>query len=399
MNKVLRYIGKGLAALLLALFLVVLLFSVSPVFSFSDPEPFSGPDIFNPYDGVEFPVQWKRANFHTHTRVEGLRNECKEWPETVLQDYERLGYDILTFSNHNELTSHPLSDSLQVNVYEHGYSLFKFHKLVFGSKDVLWFDHLLPILPSQKQWQYDMLAEGSDILCMNHPYRTWGMGNNTLRKLTGYRLIELDSGVGTENPYWDVALSAGHYSFGLANDDCHDSKRSSRIGVRCSWLDCASPRYEDIKETLLSGRFFSMRVPDFGDGDWEKKIAGGKNLPAIDSIGVRGDTVYMSLSSPASKIVAYGQDHAELAGIRDASSLEYILGADEPYVRFTAWFDDGVVIYSNPFARYDSSRQDSPFVYAEHPIDWPLTVLFNLALAILLVSCLLLWYKLFKKNS
>jgi hypothetical protein len=31
--------------------------------------------------------------------------------------------------------------------------------------------------------------------------------------------MELDTHVSTENEYWDWALSAGHYSFGVANDD------------------------------------------------------------------------------------------------------------------------------------------------------------------------------------
>ena len=48
--------------------------------------------------------------------------------------------------------------------------------------------------------------------------------------------MELDSGKSTENEYWDWALSAGHYSFGLANDDLHYPDKSSRIAVRCNFL-------------------------------------------------------------------------------------------------------------------------------------------------------------------
>lgn len=397
MKKTLKYIGKGLAALLLALFVVLIGFSVTPIYDFSDPEPFSGADIFNPYERMDFPVDWQRANFHTHTRVAGLLNECPEWPGVVHEDYRKLGYAIVTFSNHNEITTHPIHDSLQVNVYEHGYGLFKFHKLVFGSSRVNHFDHLLPLLPSQKQWQYDMLLSDADFICMNHPYRTIGMNRSTMQSLTGYRIIELDSGSGTENPYWDIALSAGHYSFGLANDDLHFSKKSSKIGVRCNWLDSPSAKYADIRETLLSGRYYSMRVPDYGKGDWDVKYDMNSKLPQIDSIGARGDTVYMQLSRPASRIVAYGQDHTELAVARDASYLEYAFTASDPYARFTAWFDDGVVIYSNPFARYDAATQESPFVYEPHPVNWLLTILFNLLLAVLLALCVYLQYRLLRR--
>ena len=61
----------------IALFAIVAT-SVSPVYNFSEARPFSGPDIFNPYaslEGVDS-IPWKRANFHTHTRVKGILNEC-----------------------------------------------------------------------------------------------------------------------------------------------------------------------------------------------------------------------------------------------------------------------------------------------------------------------------------
>ena len=48
-----------------------------------------------------------------------------------------------------------------------------------------------------------------------------------MQKLGGYRIMELDSGKSTENEYWDWALSAGHYSFGLANDDLHYPDKSA----------------------------------------------------------------------------------------------------------------------------------------------------------------------------
>lgn len=83
--------------------------------------------------------------------------------------YRKFGYDIVTFSNHNELTVHPYDPLLQVNVYEHGYNLFKYHKLVFGCSDVNLFDHLVPLFASQKQFQLDLLGKESDFIQMNHP--------------------------------------------------------------------------------------------------------------------------------------------------------------------------------------------------------------------------------------
>lgn len=314
LGKISVVVLKTLAALVLIALLAVFVTSVSPIYDFAEPRPFSGPDIFNPYrDGGDSAFCWKRANFHTHTRVKGILNECEHWPDETDAAYRKFGYDIVTFSNHNELTVHPYDPLLQVNVYEHGYNLFKYHKLVFGCSDVNLFDHLVPLFASQKQFQLDLLGKESDFIQMNHPLRTIGTSEDHMRKLGGYRIMELDSGKSKENEYWDWALSAGHYSFGLANDDLHFPDRSSAIAVRCNFLCCPSARYEDIRKTLLGGCYYAMRVPDYGRGDWEVKYERNRHLPSIERIGLDGQTVYIALSCPADSIKVTGQDHATLA--------------------------------------------------------------------------------------
>ena len=162
---------KTVTCILLSAMLAVTATSVSLVYDFRKPQPFSGPDIFNPYRNLDSAYCWKRASFHNHTRVKGLMNECEKWPGEVYSDLEKFGYDIVTFSNHNELTAHPFDTSLQVNVYEHGYNLLKYHKLVFGSDRVNHFDHLIPIFPFQRQFQLDLFGKDSDFIQINHPLR------------------------------------------------------------------------------------------------------------------------------------------------------------------------------------------------------------------------------------
>ena len=243
-KKSLIIISKTLAVSGLIALLAITATSISPVYSFHIPEPFIGPDIFDPYAGTDSSTCWKRANFHTHTRVEGPLNECEFTPKEVLDAYGRFGYDIVTFSNHNELTKNPLGPEYQADAYEHGYNLLKFHKLVYGCSDVNGFDHLLPLTASQKQFQFDILGKDCDFIQFNHPLRTEGLSRKQMEKLEGYRLIELDSGRSTENEYWDWALSAGIYSFGVANDDLHYPDRSGRIAVRSNFLDCKSSTLE-----------------------------------------------------------------------------------------------------------------------------------------------------------
>ena len=381
MKKLFTILLRALGALLLLALIIITVFSVSPVYRFGHAKPFSGPDIYNPYEGAS--GNWQRACFHTHTKVDGLFNECPEYPDSVYSDYKRLGYDIIAFSNHNTLTPHPYDSNLQINVYEHGYGIAKFHKLVFNPSKVRRFDHLLPVLASQRQWQIDYLSRNADFVAIAHPDRTLFTFPRTMRLLTGYRFIEGDCNYSTSLRHWDEALSAGHYSHNLLGDDCHDSRNHAKIARRCSWIDCPSPRYEDVAPALLAGRFYSMRIPDFGKGDWKVKYAENANLPRVESIGVNADSVYLKLSVPA-RIEAIGQGHNVLAEAT-GTGISYNLGESEPYVRFTAYFDNGVVLYTNAFARYNARITDTPFVVRPHKVSITLTVLFNLLLLVLLI--------------
>lgn len=391
---------KAVAAVALCFTLLVLGSSFSAIYRFRAPEPFSGPDIFNPYRHLDTALCWKRANFHTHTRVKGPwpPNECPVWPQGTYDSLRGYGYDIVTFSNHNEITWHPFDTALQVNVYEHGYNLFKFHKLVFGSDHVIHYDPLLPVLASHKQFQLDYLGRTADIVQINHPYRTIGTSEPHFRKLSGYQLMELDSGRGDKNEYWDWALSAGHYSFGVANDDLHYPNRAGYIAVRCNFLCCPSARYPDIRHTLLDGCFYAMRVPDFGNGDWAVKHEKNKHLPSLLDIGLKGSEIYLRLSEPADRLVVTGQDGATLAEAEHTDSLRYLLRPEDPYARVTAYFPEGEVLYTNPFARYDASRADSPFRNDPQPVNWPLTLLYNLLVAALCAGVVFLLYQLFRKK-
>jgi hypothetical protein len=125
-----------------------------------------------------------------------------------------------------------------------------------------------------------------------------------------------------------------------------------------------------------------MRLPDYGNGDWEVKSERNKMVPAIRNIGLEGNRIFAEFSHQARRIVVYGQNHATLHEVSNSSQIEYILGANEPYARIVAEFDEGEVIYTNPFARYDSTTAESPFREPMHSVDWVLTILFNTLIAI-----------------
>ena len=399
-KRILRALVKLVAALISLFVLTLVISSVGPVYRFRAPKPFEGQDIFNPYASLDTAEGWKRANFHTHTRVKGPwpMNECPQWPAYVDSVYRVLGYDIITFSNHNEITTHPYDTALQVNVYEHGYSIPQYHLLVFGSKKVNHWDPLLPLTASQKQFALDYLGKTSDFIQMNHPYRVRFSRKSHLEKVSGYEIMELDTHISTENEYWDWALSAGHYSFGLANDDLHFPDRHEKIAIRCNFVQTPSGSYEDIRKALLGGCYYSMRVPDYGNGNWEEKIARNHCLPTVENIGLRdGNTIFVKLSHKADSIRVNGQEHATLSLACNVDSLAYTLRADDPFARFTAFFQDGAVIYSNPFARYDASAGPFPPKEAPQPVNWVLTLLYNLLLFALAAALVAGLVKLLKR--
>lgn len=393
LKSVLRIALRCIKAVVILVTMAVVATSASLIYDFGKPLPFSGPDIFDPYRNIDSTHCWKKAVFHVHTRVEGIFNECDYWPGEVKEFLDRLGYDIVTFSNHNELTEHPSDSTLQVNVYEHGYNLFKFHKLVFGSEEVNRFDHLLPLFASQWQFQFDMLGKESDIIQFNHPLRTTGTTKRLMERVGGYDIMELDCGKSTENEYWDWALSAGHYSFGLANDDLHYPDRTTRIARRCNFVCTPSGRYGDIRKALLDGCYYSMRIPDYGKGDWNIKIEKNRELPYIKDIGCNGGKIHITLSQAADSIKVFGKDHATLEMTTGCDRASYTMRDDDPFARFTVYFPGGEVIYSNPFARYDADCADTPFREPRHNVNIPLTILFNTALLAMLAALIFLFYK------
>lgn len=403
MIKFLKISGKFLAFVILFAVFVLSIFSISPIYRFEGPSPFHGDKIYNPYADLDTSIGWKRACLHTHTKVDKGINECPYYPDVVYSDYMSYGYDILGFSNHQALTPHPVDSSLYIAIYEHGYNLFKFHLNAFGVRQVEKFDHILPILLSQKQFMIDRLAADGDFVQFNHPNRTLTVNRRVMEHLSGYRLIEGDSGFGERDhgkgtilKHWDEALSAGRYAHNNINDDNHNSKAHAAIARRCSWINTPTPYWKDIREQLLKGNFYTTRVPDFGAGDTVVKHAENLRLPKIEDIGMKGDTVYMRLNTPAQAIRVISQNGTIVDSTFNSAYIQYPMAPENPYVRMTAWYEDGTTVYTNAFARY--SEGDSPYRDFAHPVRWGMTVLWNLILLTVAAGCVYCCVLMFRKK-
>ena len=387
------------ASAILVLVGVFIASNISPVYDFDGPAPFSGESIYNPYSDLDTALGWSRTNLHTHTHAVKWFNECEFYPDSVLAFYERYGYDLVTFSNHMELTGYPGDSSREVRVYEHGWNLAKHHNLVFNPAKVHYWDMALPLFRSQKQFKIDRLGKDADFVFFNHPDRTNFTDDDDMVCLTGYRLTEAVCGFSYDDTYchkWDVALSAGHYVPSAISDDLHKPRRSDKIARRCTFLNISRPYYADIRDALLKGRFYSMYLPDFGNGDLSVKEAANRSLAEITDIGMRGDTVFMKLSRPAVRVETIGQGGEVLKTLCDTSVTDFVFRPEDTYVRLTARFADSTVIFTNPFARWDgTSVSGTPYEDFGHSVDIPLTILFSLLLLAAVAGVLYLIRKCF----
>ena len=87
-----------------------------------------------------------------------------------------------------------------------------------------------------------------------------------------------------------------------------------------------------------------MRTPDYGGGDWQEKVCRNNTLTEVTAIGLRGDEVYIELSSKADSIKFIGQNHSTLHLSLDSDRASMVLAEDEPYVRITAYLPAGETV-------------------------------------------------------
>ncbi len=107
----------------------------------------------------------------------------------------------------------------------------------------------------------------------------------------------------------------------------------------------------------------------------------------------------MSVSQFADSLKVTVQDHKSLTLTLNTDSIRYTLSEHDPYARITAYFPTGEVIYSNPFARYDASKSDSPFRMPQHTVNVPLSILYLIILLILCAADYYLLYLLLGKRK
>lgn len=241
---------------------------------------------------------WLKGVIHMHTNnSDGLLS-----PKKAVEFYKRNGYDFLSITDHNKITSveAPLLVILGTEVSMGRSQLgHRYHVVIVGAEDY-------PPKETRDRVQslIDWARDNGYFLSIAHPY--WSMlSMNDLLKLKGYYAIEVFNALaeaeisrGYSEPYWDFLLHSGRRINAVAVDDAHHYTIDALRGwimVNVDSLDS-----ESILDALKRGRYYSS------SGPLVKKLEYGNNELAVETTPIRSVKIYskgmkgMYFSKPSS---------------------------------------------------------------------------------------------------
>lgn len=333
----------------------------TPQYFFPKPLPFSGKSLYNPYQGMDS-SRWLKGNFQVQSRVwMGLTNGRNNSSNSVQELYKRLGYDVLCFSDYQQINHTNDSASTYIPAYEHGYGPRKRHQVCIGSRKVLWLDYLLWQSLSHKQNIINRLRPDNEIIAIAHPNLKGGYSPSDFKYLTGYDLIEVLNEIACSVSHWDSALSAGKPVFILADDDAHDISDPHLVNRFCTFIKASSAKQVDVVQALKSGKAFGAQIyMKEGDGFSEKIDYAGK-MPVLKSAQLAGDTLTIEVSESAKQISFIGQGGTIKRIVNGSRRASYVFRPDDTYIRTeilfpNIWYGPGTLFYLNPVFRYAGGK-------------------------------------------
>lgn len=298
---------------------------------------------------------WFKGQLHTHT----LNSDGDSTPDDVVRWYREHGYNFVTITDHNYLTS---VDGLNaVHGADDRFLVVKGEEVTdrFGDKPI----HVNGLDPAgfvkppgggsvvtMVQNMIDAIRSARGVPSINHPNYGWAMSADDLAQLERTRLFEVFNGHPLVNNLggggvpgleetWDRLLSSGKLLYGIAVDDAHYFKRpedttAPRPGF--GWVHVRAARLEAraIVEALERGDFYSST---------------GVELQSLER-----STTAMTIvirTQPASKyrIQFIGRQGAVLSEAT-TSPASYTFKGDEGYVRAKVIESNGKLAWIQPVA-------------------------------------------------
>ncbi len=370
MKHLLTVTLKLIAGLMFAILVVTLAVSIqyyaTTIYNDPNSKPFEGEYFYNPYDGYQ--PHTLKANFHAHSVAHmGLTNGSNE-VEEVQAFYSSKGYDIASISNYQKITV----DSNNVNyipVYEHGYNIKKVHQLVINAQKVSFFDFAGFQGKNQKQEVFSWLKNPKSIVAIAHPKFMNGYPAKDLKKLRGYKLIEVFTRYRSTTALWDSVLSAGMPVWLLASDDSHDISRRSDAGRRWTRIAAHGRSADSVVAALRRGCHYGVSNGEISN-----------DINSLLAFNVRNDSIELKLSNTADVIKFIGDGGMVYDEFYHTSTARFGIPTYATYVRVEVKTQSETILL-NPVVRFNGKSLSDTEVLPE--VDYPKTTLTRLLFVLL----------------
>jgi len=339
--------------------MLMVFYLMAPVYHFDDPKPFYGDKLYNPYTGMDS-TQWKQYNFQVQSKAwGGITDGRKNSNELIDSMYRELNFDHVATSDYQKINYYGSEKPSFIPTYEHGYNAFKTHQVCIGAKQVLWTDLILFQTTSMKQWIIDQLNRDCDIVVMAHPLLRHGYLVDEMRYLTNYRMMEVLNNLRISIEHWDAALSSGHLAWIMGNDDAHDVLHWNEVGRKFTMINSPTTNREDIINSLKTGNAYGVDFFPQQDILLTERAVRIKNVPLINQVVLKSDTLFVRSDQMAEIINFVGQNGVLRKTVIDTNSAFYLIKEDDSYIRTEFKYGDGSTIYLNPIVRYSGDYPES----------------------------------------
>lgn len=265
-----------------------------------------------------------KGQLHCHT----TNSDGADSPAVLVTAYKDAGYDFITITDHNYVTSNPfpansagitwLADSIEEITTRHiaAYNVIG-EATATGTQDAI-----------------DYHLEHTDLISLPHPYwrKIYNIPKTEMVSYYDYKFIEVFNAVVEDKNserHWDYVLSAGKRIFGMAVDDCHAVSASSSFNAGWVIVNVDSNDAREIRDSLRNGNFYASTGNDISIVVEDKKIkAFSTNASTFSFIGAEGNVLRTCYS---------------------VTSASYTVRGDELYVRIKSVKDsDSTIAWSQP---------------------------------------------------
>lgn len=290
----------------------------------------------NPYEAVSSNKgSWLKANFHVHSSAEGNGRPLE--PDEDVRLYKQAGYDVLTLSNHSNLTD--------TGALGEKYDILTINGIEYIEYDGILCVGIKSFIKGEPQAVIDECARqgGFSVLC--HPNLQFENGmlptipRELSARLTGYTGIEILTpvvfkrfrGSGLAVDLWDEYLTAGKLVWAFANDDSHIY---SDIDRAWNMIYSESRTYESIKVAVKRGSLYAST---------------GLLLHHFSFVnGMLSLTAGYKHNQPENIRYSFHGANGRLLHETTGKTGVFRPGSSEPYIRVQAVSEQGASLWTQP---------------------------------------------------